>query len=76
MMLGSMLSTSLIIEGFIGHNYDMSYLDPGDGFGLLVYADNVKKYAELAVSAASNDNVFAKHETRVAESAENVRLWA
>jgi hypothetical protein len=65
-----------IIEGSTGDNYDMSYVDPGDGFGLLGYADNVEKYAELAVSAASNDNVFAKNETGVAESAENVRLWA
>lgn len=65
-----------IIEGTGGENYDGTCGDPGDGFGVLAYADGTALHAGLAASAASDDPVIVKHHKEVVDSAGNAKAWA
>ena len=65
-----------IIEGSDGANFDATCGNPGDGFGVLGYADGTMLHAGLAASAASDDPVIVKHHVEVVDSAGNVKAWA
>ena len=68
-----------IIEGTgdgKGANFDGACGNPGDGFGVLSYADGTALHAALAASAASDDPVIVKHHKEVVDSAGNVKAWA
>ena len=47
-----------IIEGSAGANYDPTCGDPGDGFGVLNYANDTVLHAGLSDTAAANDPVI------------------
>ena len=65
-----------IVEGAKGDNYDISYQDPGDGFGLLAYARKASEFAKMAVTAHADRHTFAIYEPNVSDPASNVESWA
>ena len=65
-----------IIEGTGGTNFDGSCGNPGDGFGVLAYAADTAKHANLAGGAAPADRVITGHGKEVVASANQVDDWA
>ena len=65
-----------IVEGEKGTNFDASCGNPGDGFGVLNYADAAVLHAGLATSSAADDPVIAKHHTEVVDSAKQTQALA
>ena len=58
-----------IIEGPGGPNYDISFGDPGDDFGVLNYAADAIKHAGLAKGAASDNRTVVAMADEVIEAA-------
>ena len=65
-----------IIEGAEGENFDASCGNPGDGFGVLNYAQAAELHAGLASSSAPDDPVIVAHHKQVKDSARQVWAWA
>ena len=70
-----------IIEGSGGPNYgdldgNGAAENPGDGFGVLSYAEDAMVHAELATAAAPDDPVIRELAPRVIELAATVQRWA
>lgn len=70
-----------VIEGSSGAHYgdldgNGTVEDAGDGFGVLNYAADARKYAELTVQAAPNDTAFSTFAPQVSESSDNAGAWA
>ena len=58
-----------IIEGSAGANYDPTCGDPGDGFGVLNYANDTVLHAGLSDTAAAGDPVIGPNSAMVVDSA-------
>ena len=68
-----------IIEGTgdgKGEHFDPSCRNPGDGFGVLGYAEHAMLQASSAADGAPDDPVIVAHSREVVDSANNVRAWA
>ncbi len=65
-----------IVEGTEGANFDISFGNPGDGFGVFNYAADARTHAELAVAGAPSDFTVGLFEPQVSESSDNVANWA
>ena len=61
-----------IIESSSGANYDASFGDPGDGLGVLNYANDAIVHANLAKAGAPDDENIVAHADGVIASANNV----
>jgi LPXTG-motif cell wall-anchored protein len=64
-----------ILEGTGGDNFDGSCGNPGDGFGALNYAVDMK-HAGFAAGAAPDDNVVVRHGKEAVDSANQSTAWA
>ncbi len=65
-----------IVEGSGGANFDGSFGNPGDGFGVLNYANDAIVHANLAMEAAPSNETVVAHATGVIDTATNVITWA
>jgi hypothetical protein len=63
-----------IIEGEGGPNFDSSFGNPGDGVGVLTYAQDASQQASAA--AASGDPVVSMHAENVQQASQNVMTWS
>ena len=65
-----------IIEGSSGDNYDASFGDPGDGFGVLQYAADANKHSGFAAAAEGASANVALHSVHIQDTSTNVANWA
>ncbi len=65
-----------IIEGSSGDNYDASFGDPGDGFGILKYAADAGKHSGFSSAAEGASANVALHSVHVQDTSTNVVNWA
>jgi hypothetical protein len=65
-----------IVEGSAGANFVDSAGNPGDGAGVLKYAELAKSHAELALAASPGDAIIARFAPNAANSSDNVTSWA
>ena len=65
-----------IVEGSAGDNYDASFGDPGDGFGVLKYAADADKHSGFASAAEGASANVALHSVHVEDTSTNVVNWA
>ena len=65
-----------IVEGSSGDNYDVSFGDPGDGFGVLQYAADADKHSGFAAGADGASANVALHSVHVEDTSSNVVNWA
>ena len=65
-----------IVEGSTGDNYDVSFGDPGDGFGVLTYAADANKHSGFAAAAEGASPNVALHSVHVQDASTNVVNWA
>ena len=68
-----------IIEGTgdgKGENFDPTCGNPGDGFGVLGYAEDAALHPALAASVAPDDMVITENHRRVVAAASDVASWA
>ena len=65
-----------IVEGSSGDNYDVSFGDPGDGFGVLQYAADANKHSGFAAGVESASANVALHTVHVEDTSSNVVNWA
>ena len=65
-----------IVEGTGGANFDGSFGNPGDGFGVLNYAADAIIHANLAIDAAPSDETVVDHANGVITTTNNVITWA
>ena len=65
-----------IVEGSSGDNYDASFGDPGDGFGVLKYAADANKHSGFAAAAEGASANVALHSVHVQDTSTNVVNWA
>ena len=65
-----------IVEGSEGANYDGSFGNPGDDIGVLNYAADAIVHANLAKSAAPDDETVTANADAVIAAAENIVTWA
>ena len=65
-----------IVEGSSGDNYDVSFGDPGDGFGVLKYAADANKHSGFAAGADGASGNVALHSVHVQDTSSNVVTWA
>lgn len=69
-----------IVEGVGGPNYrdfdgDGGIVDPGDGFGILNYADALAAHAEAAAAAPGATPTLQANAALLLEVAANIRAW-
>ena len=62
-----------IIQGTEGADYDATCGDPGDGFGVLNYADDGALHAGLAATGAPGEDLLVKHHAEVVSSANEAK---
>ena len=65
-----------IVEGSSGANYDASFGDPGDGFGVLTYAADAAKHAGFAAAVEGASSGVMLHSVHVQDTSTNVVSWA
>ena len=65
-----------IVEGSSGDNYDNSFGDPGDGFGVLTYAGDAGKHSGFAAGVDGVSANVALHSVHVEDTSKNVVNWA
>ena len=65
-----------IVEGSAGDNYDASFGDPGDGFGVLLYAADADKHSGFAAGVEGASANVALHSVHVEDTSTNVVNWA
>ena len=65
-----------IVEGSSGANYDASFGDPGDGFGVLQYAGDADKHSGFAAGVDGASANVALHSVHVEDTSTNVVNWA
>jgi hypothetical protein len=65
-----------IVEGSEGDNYDASFGDPGDGFGVLLYAADAGKHSGFAAGAEGVSSNVALHSVHVTDTSTNIVNWA
>ena len=65
-----------IIEGEGGANFDGSFGNPGDGWGVVPHAQNAQVHPDLAIAGAPVDEVIAEHAALVKIDSKNSEDWA
>jgi hypothetical protein len=65
-----------VVEGSSGDNYDASFGDPGDGFGVLLYAADANKHSGFAAGVDGASANVALHSVHVQDTSTNVVNWA
>jgi hypothetical protein len=65
-----------IVEGSAGDNYDDSFGDPGDGFGVLIYAGDANKHSGFAAGVDGASANVLLHSVHVQDTSSNVVNWA
>lgn len=65
-----------IVEGSSGDNYDASFGNPGDGFGVLTYAADANKHSGFAAGVDGASANVALHSVHVQDTSSNVVNWA
>jgi hypothetical protein len=65
-----------IVEGSSGDNYDASFGDPGDGFGVLQYAADANNHSGFAAGVEGASANVALHSVHVQDTSSNVLNWA
>ena len=65
-----------IVEGLSGDNYDASFGNPGDGFGVLQYAADANKHSGFAAAVEGASANVMLHSVHVQDTSTNVVNWA